>query len=62
MLILTGLKRLKIPNSSTLCFGGVSILREASASLLFLFFILMVRGLYDGVRVEAFFCLLAAVL
>ena len=26
------------------------------------FFILMVRGLYDGAGVEAFFCLLAVVL
>ena len=59
---MTGLKRHRGLAGSDEGFGGVSILREASASLLFLFFILMVRGLYDGVRVEAFFCLLAAVL
>ena len=43
-------------------FGGVLNLRGASASLLFLFFILMVRSFYDGAGSDPFFCLLAAVL
>ena len=58
MLITTGRKFVEAVGFALV----VCLIWEASASLLFLFFILMVRGLYDGAGVEAFFCLLAVVL